>query len=518
VTSTPSDAPKVSLLYLDASTTATLLSAPEGEALRDLHLDQIVASVARRRTAHDLAPVFRARLTDPDEVSYRQEVFRDLEAAPLVDAIGAFGLAMQRVHRFQARAQDPDGSYAGQSWYLQAGRVYVDAVLGLGEALEAADLRSRALVRFRDHLGDYLASDGFRGLASATREVAEQLTDVHYRLHLNGPWIEVSRDEERDDLTAEVAATFARFREDSSPRVPTERRSTPGLDHIETMILDRVAQLFVAEFEALRRYQRDHPRFIDPTVALFDEQAQFYLAFLEFVAPLRRAGLPLCFPELSAVPQRLRAREAYDLALADQLVTRGEPVVHNDLELTAPERIWVVSGANQGGKTTFARTVGQLHHLASLGCPVPAKEAELFLPDRILTHFGRGEQLEDRRGRLQDDLVRVHELLELAGPRSLVITNELFRSTTLVDATVLGRRILERLIAKQLVAVFVTFIDELSTIGPETVSLVATVDPSDPAVRTFRVLRQPADGRAYAFAIADKHQLTYEQLRARMAR
>jgi DNA mismatch repair protein MutS len=515
---TPTDAPVVSLLYLDARTTATPPSALEADALRDLNLDQIVTSVARRRSAQDLTPVFQARLTDQDEVYYRQEVFRDLEDPALVDALGAFSLAMQRVHRFQTRAQGPDASNESLSWYLQAGRVYVDAVAALGRALADADPRSRALRRFRDHLAAYLASTGFGDLASATRQMVERLADVHYRLHLNGPWIEVSRDEQRDDFTAEVAATFARFRQDSEPRVPTERRTTPGLDHIETMILDRVAELFTDEFEALHRYHRAHPRLIDPTVALFDEQTQFYLAFLEYLAPLRRAGLPLCYPEVGPDTRRVRAREAYDLALANQLVTRGAPVVRNDLELSAPERVWVVSGANQGGKTTFARTVGQLHHLAGLGCPIPAREAELFLPDRILTHFGRGEQLEDRRGRLQDDLVRIHELLELAGPRSLVITNELFRSTTLADAAVLGRRILDQLIARELVAVFVTFIDELSTIGPETVSLVATVDPTDPAVRTFRVVRQPADGRAYALAIADKHQLTYEQLRARVVR
>jgi hypothetical protein len=489
------------------------------QCFANLNLDQIVAAVTVGREDYDLLPFFYVQSRDTTEVKYRHDVFQDIERPAIAASIREFAAEMGRLRDQISRTQKLYYELQRQCRLLDAVQGYCRTLRELADGLKHTDVRSDGLMQFRRYLEEFLDTPHFRKSEADAQRIAGELGDIRYALLIAGKRITVQRYEPEPDYGADVLETFERFRQDTGKIYRFDFHLMEEMNHVEVAILDRVARLYPGVFSALADFCSAHTHFQNPVIARFDREVQFYLAWTEYMLRFRGEGLPFCYPQVSECSKTVFAHEAFDLALAERLRAEKDKqvVVTNDFVLSCEERILVITGPNQGGKTTFARMFGQLHYLAGLGCPVAASDAQLFLSDQIFTHFEKEEDIGRLTGKLEDELLRVRRILKSATPDSILIMNESFLSTTLKDALFLSREIMTRIVQLDMICVSVTFLDEIASMSASTVSMVGAIDPEDPSRRTFKVVRKPANGLAYAMAIAEKYRLTQDAVRTRIA-
>lgn len=505
-----------SILFKDARPVDGVDSVSEPEFFGDLNLDQIVDSIVRSRDEYNLKSFFYVALADIDSIGYRHEIMSDLERTELATVIYAFAAQMRAMRVELTAAATLYYRWQKQRYFLDGVQTYCAAIVTFARNLETAAPRSRGLTAFLDYLKGYAQGREFMALREEEAHIRTALDQVRYSMLVKGNSVTVRRYADEIDYSKDVQSTFEKFKQGRVKSHSTDMRDSPDMNHVEANVLDFVARLHPEVFTPLDEYCRSHSDFIDRIVERFDREIQFYAAYLEHMARLKEVGLSFCYPGVSGESKDICSVDGFDLALAEKLRHDNAPIVCNDFYLQGDERIIVVTGPNQGGKTTFARAFGQLHYLAAIGLPVPGREARLHLFDQIFTHFERQEDMKNLRGKLHDDLFRIHRILGNASTRSIIIMNEIFSSTSLKDALYLSQEVMHRVMDLDALCVYVTFIEELSSLGAQTVSMLSEVVPDAVITRTFKVVRRPADGRSYALSLAGQYHLKYEQLRERI--
>lgn len=482
----------------------------------DLHLDQIVAAVIEGRESYDLAPLLKLPLRSVAAIAYRHAIMQDIEKERIRSLLLRFSSTIREINASLGLAAKSSYVQERSRRIVDAAEKYCEGIRRLVEGLAQDDVTARGLTDFRGYLDAYVQGAEFTMLSNEANSLVAMLSNIDYRLVINASSLTVRDASDEENLVASIEATFERFRGGSVKNYLLDFKDRPTLNHIEAKVLELIAQLHPNVFEELERFEKAHASFIPEPISRFEREVQFYLAWIEYVRRFEEASLPTCYPRIETATKSVHGEDCFDFALASRLIASGAPVVCNTFDLHGPERIFVVSGPNQGGKTTFARTFGQMHFLAVLGCRVAGRSASLFLSDRVFTHFENVEDATALHGKLEDDVLRIHAILESATGRSIIILNEIFSSTTAHDASILARRIIEEIVRLDSLCVCVTFIDELATLSEQTVSLVSVVDAKTPTVRTYKLTRQPPNGVAYAVSLAHKYGLTYERLKDRL--
>ncbi|MDF0488008.1 DNA mismatch repair protein MutS [Sphingomonas sp. H39-1-10] len=190
----------------------------------------------------------------------------------------------------------------------------------------------------------------------------------------------------------------------------------------------------------------------------------------------------------------------------DALAKRGERFVANDCKLSEDSRLWLVTGPNMGGKSTFLRQNALIAVLAQAGSYVPASAATLGLVDRLFSRVGASDNLARGRSTFMVEMVETAAILAQATPRSFVILDEVGRGTSTYDGLAIAWAVVEAIHEdNRCRCLFATHYHELTRLAErcEALSLhhVRAREWKGDLVLLHEVSEGPAD-RSYGLAVA----------------
>ncbi|MGN8200382.1 MutS-related protein [Salinisphaera sp. RV14] len=228
----------------------------------------------------------------------------------------------------------------------------------------------------------------------------------------------------------------------------------------------------------------------DHVLAFFKQlrtELAFYRGALNLLDALQDHGMPTCYPEprTDDTPQRV-AQGLYDPSLC---LTANRAVVGNDIAADGYDLVFV-TGANQGGKSTFLRSLGLAQLLMQAGLFVPAERFAANICSGVFTHYKREEDASMASGKFEEELLRMDEIVTHIQPGSLILFNESFAATNEREGAEIAAEIVDVLLEKQMKVVFVTHFYELALAFSEserTDVLFLEAERSEDGSRTHRI-------------------------------
>jgi len=185
----------------------------------------------------------------------------------------------------------------------------------------------------------------------------------------------------------------------------------------------------------------------------------FYIGCMNLSERLAELGEPIAFPEIvSAGKRRHSFTGLYDVSLA---LTMKQKVVGNDVNADDKNLI-VITGANQGGKSTFLRSIGLAQLMMQCGMFVPAKSFHANLCTNLFTHYRREEDTTMTSGKFDEELSRMSSIVDNLSPNSMLLFNESFAATNEREGSEIARQIVSALLEKHIKVFFVTHLYEIA--------------------------------------------------------
>ncbi len=560
---------KLSLLFPDQDRiTYQMISE---ETWHDLGLDTLTAKLtADPQELAVIRQVMRSLTPDARAAEYRAGVFEDILRHPEIrKQMADLLMDIQTFYEYRViRRREDDGGIWDLVHRLGEYHDYIVTVEKIRECLQDQDLRSEGMQKLRENVEAIYRDNGFAALRKDVEEMridASQMRSLTLGINLNERFEAVNmglisvnakpftqsgilknflsavapREEVRaeadwdgkfnyypatkvageDRLTGAVEVSallrnpIAAMSLSAVPQQDGASTVTRQVDTAATMLMTRISKKLRT---TLAKYLNVSVRDISDLIP----ELTFYTRWAEFIEKSRAEGWTFTRPEVLPADggaARMEAKGFYNLKLME--TEPPENVVKNDLAFDREKRVYILTGANRGGKTTVTQAVGQLLLMAQCGIYVPAESFRFDPADTVLTHFPADEDKTLDLGRLGEECQRFREMFTESTPKSLILLNETFSTTSFEEGYYIAVDAIKAILQKGTRTIYNTHMHKLAKeidteinvdgMKGKAVSLVAETKDGK---NSFRVRIAPPEGKSFAREIAVKYGVTYEAL------
>lgn len=507
---------KARLLFADRDVTPVQLPRNRRSALELLawHADPVteelvadlgLATVWNAMAGEDeilLLAVRQITLADPltpEEVTYRQHVLTDALAHPeVIRHLYATACAALEDERTISHGFFSDHGEGLLSRSVQIIEMVLDRLRelrALSEA-QAGGFHSEGFTRFFTELRDQLGDDYFA-------EIEQHLTTLHFRdgfiLSARlGSGNQGTGYVLREPNPANRTGLFTK----SILKKPTHAFTIPDRDQSSFNALGRLRDRGLDIVAADLAQAADH---VLSYFSALRTEVGFYVAALNLHERLNALGAPTVLPTTvlptTVLPTTaptgaagLTARGLYDPGLA---LRTDQPAVGNDLDADKATLV-VITGANQGGKSTFLRSLGLAYLLQRAGLFVPAEQFTAPLADGVFAHFRREEDASMSSGKFDEELARMSRIIDQIRPGAVLLCNESFGATNEREGSDIAAEIIDALRECGIRVAIVTHLYDLAhryqqknDTENDDQTLFLRAERADDASRSFELLPAP---------------------------
>ncbi len=529
-------------------------------AMHDLGMEGIISACTSNREHHEeIRRIFSRLPMDPDVISYRQDVLDDLLANPeLAERFALLLPTIDSLFKYSYREPEPK-SLDEVVWRTGELQNIIDCSEGLAQVLHAAEGRigSQGLRLLRDEICEVRSGPSYQSLVtelpvllSRLRGCASVTLGVNLDASLRpvqATLLSINDTPFTDQSLLNRLFGIRKGGEGIAPLHSVPQRSVNGpyafpiVSDLGWAVEPMMVPLFADLAKVLERtagpLASQLRQYVGIRSRLFVRLRQgliFYLGAIRLIQRLRGLGLPMCRPRIAPLEERLcEVKDSYNIHLgltdSETYDEKGSATpVTNDITIGPDGRILILTGPNQGGKTTYLQGVGIVHVLAQVGCYVPGTRAAISPLDQLFTHFPLEERPDTDTGRLGEEALRLAKIFEQVTGYSLVLLNESLSSTSFSESLYLAQDIVRMLRRIGVRAIYSTHLHELGnsadelndSVGGDSSILSVVSSPVDPVLsgsgeerqHMYKLEIRPPLGQSYAREIAARYGISYEQL------